>query len=106
LRVEYVVLVLLMGLATYLTRVSFLSFSKNVTMPAVVYRSLKYIPVSILATLIFPNILAPQGKLNIATTNPYIWAGFITVMTFLLSKNQVMSIIVGIASLVLLRTLL
>jgi branched-subunit amino acid transport protein len=95
-----------MGLATYFTRVSFLVFFKKVKMPDIIYRSLKYIPVSILATLIFPGIFIPNDKLDIAITNPYIIAGVVTVGTVLISKNSILSIVLGIVSLVALRTFL
>ena len=102
-RADYVILILLMGLVTYLTRVGFLVFSKKVKLPNVIYRSLKYIPVSILATLIFPGIFIPNGKFDIALTNPYIGASVITVGTVLISKNSIISIVLGIVSLVVLR---
>ena len=105
-RTHYVILFLLMALATYLTRVSFLVFSKKIKMPDVLYRSLKYIPSAILATLIFPGILVPAGKLDIAVANPYIWAAAVTVGTVLISKNSIISILLGIASLVVLRAVI
>jgi branched-subunit amino acid transport protein len=104
-RANYVILILLMGLATYLTRVGFLAFSKKVKLPNVVYRSLKYIPVAILATLIFPGVFIPNGKLDIALANPYLGASVVTAGTVLISKNSIISIVLGIISLVVLRIL-
>jgi branched-subunit amino acid transport protein len=92
-----------MGLATYLTRVIFLVGSKNLEIPKVIHRSLKYIPVSILATLIFPGIFMPNGKLGFAITNPYIGAAIVTIIVVLTSKNSIISIIMGIGSLLLFR---
>jgi len=103
-RTEYVILFLLMGLATYFTRASFLVFSKRINMPDHISRSLKYIPPAILATLIFPGIFIPNGELNLAVTNPYIWAAGVTIGTVLVSKNSVAGIVLGIASLVVFRT--
>lgn len=105
-RTEYVILFFLMGLVTYLTRASFLVFSKKIRMPEVISRSLKYIPPAILATLIFPGILIPNGKLQLAFTNVYIWAAAITVGTILITRNSIASIVLGIASLVFFRTLI
>ena len=84
---KYVILILLMGLVTYLTRVSFFLLSRKVKLPDLVFRSLKYIPVAILATLIFLGYLFPI-KLDIAITNPYIWAALITAGTLIISKNS------------------
>lgn len=102
-RNEYIFLILAMGLVTYFTRATFLVLSKNIAMPKILAQSLKYIPVSILATLIFPAIFIPQGKLFLAISNVYIWAGIITAVAVLITKNQVISIGMGIASLVIIR---
>lgn len=104
-RAEYVILFLLMGLVTYLTRAPFLVFSKTIKMPQLVARSLKYIPAAILATLIFPGIFVPTGALDIGLTNPYIWAAVVTAGTVLLSKNSLAGIVSGMISLVVLRQL-
>lgn len=102
-RTNYVILFLFMGLATYLTRVGFFVFSKKIVISNLIYRSLKYIPISILASLIFPGILIPNGKLNIAITNPFIYAGIVTTGAVLMSKNSILSILLGIVSLIVLR---
>ena len=105
-RTDYVILIFLMGLATYVTRACFLIFSKRIKLPNLLNRSLKYIPVSILATLIFPGIFIPNGKLDISVMNPYFVAGVITIGTILLSKNSILSILAGITSLVILRSVM
>ena len=103
---KYVILILLMGLVTYLTRVSFFLLSRKVKLPDLVFRSLKYILVAILATIIFPGIFVPNKELDIAITNPYIWAALITAGTLIISKNSLAGIVLGIASLVVLRTVI
>ena len=102
-RIEYIILFIFMGIVTYMTRSSFLIFFNNKDIPKMLSRSLKYIPVSILATLIFPGIFTSHGKLDLAITNPYLGASCITVASVLLSKNSAFSIILGIVSLVLFR---
>ncbi|GAV22851.1 AzlD domain-containing protein [Carboxydothermus pertinax] len=105
-KTEYILLILLMAMVTYLTRVSFLVLFTNKNLPTVIQRALRYIPVAILATLIFPGIFAPQGKLDVSLTNPYIGASLITVASLLIGKNAILSIVLGITSLVVLRHLL
>lgn len=102
-RREYVILVLLMGLVTYLTRAPFLVFSKKIKLPKVIARSLKYFPAAILATLIFPGIFVPGGSLDIGLTNPYLWAGAVTAGIVLFSKNSIAGIVSGLVCLVVLR---
>ena len=100
---DYIILVLLMGLVTYLTRAPFLVFSKKIKMPKVIARTLKYFPAAILATLIFPGIFVPSGTLNIGLTNPYLWAGAVTGVIVLLSKNSIAGIVSGLVCMVVLR---
>ena len=102
-RAYYIVLFILMGLATYSTRACFLVFSQKVGMPEILSRSLKYIPVSILTALIVPGILMPNGSFDIAWTNPYIFAGLITAACALIFKHSIISILLGIVSLVVFR---
>lgn len=102
-RAEYIILFIAMGLVTYLTRAPFLVFSKRIEMPPLIVRSLKYIPVAILATLIFPGIFVPTGTLDIGPANPYLWAGVVTAATVSLSKNSIAGIVSGMISLVVLR---
>ncbi len=102
-RLEYCWLFLGMGLVTYLTRMAFLVFAKRLPLPRWLERSLKYLPVALLATLIFPGIFAPHGRLEPVLANPYLGAGLVSALTVLTLKNSVLGIILGILALVLLR---
>lgn len=103
---DYVILVLMMGLVTYLTRAPFLVFSKKIKMPDLAARSLKYFPVAILSALIFPVILVPEGRLDLTMANPYILSGVITGGIVLVSKNSIAGILSGLVSLAVLRQFL
>ncbi len=94
------------GIVTHLTRVGLLVYAQKVTLPNLVYRSLKYIPVAILTALIVPGILIPHGKLDLSPLNPYLGAGIITAGIVLATKNSILSILLGIVSLIFLKTLL
>lgn len=96
----------MMACVTYLTRMVFLVSSKKLKMPQIVNSSLKYIPVAILSTLVFPGIFSPNGKLYVSYGNPYIIAAIITVIAVLLSKKSIVGIILGSASLIALRHIL
>lgn len=102
-RLEYMILIILMGIVTYITRFVFLIYLKNKNLSPFLSRSLNYIPISIFATLIFPDLFISQGKLNL--TNPYIGAGCITALSVLICKNTLLSIVLGIIFLLLLRSI-
>lgn len=105
-RLYYVALILGMAAVTYATRVGFIGVARQFEMHPLLRRSLEYVPVSILAALVFPAIIAPSGKFESPVSNIYIWASIITTAVLLLTRRQWVAIVVGVLSLVLLRNLL
>lgn len=102
-RLNIFLIILGMAVATYLTRVTFLVFGKGVKFPPLFLRSLRYIPIAMLAAIIFPAVLAPQGQLAFSLTNPYLLAALATVLVVQLTKNSVVGIVVGMGLILLLR---
>lgn len=101
----YVVLIVLMAAVTYSTRVGLIGVAKQFEIHPLLRRSLEYVPVSILAALVFPAMLAPSGKMELPLTNIYVWAALITAGVLLATRRQWLAIVLGVASLVLLRRL-
>ncbi len=100
----YQTLVILgMGLVTYATRVGFIGVARQFELHPLLRRSLEYVPVSILAALIFPAVLVPSAQLESPVTNIYVWAALITSGLLVLTKRPWLAIILGVASLVVLR---
>jgi len=100
----YETLVILgMGVVTYATRVGFIGVARQFELHPMLRRALEYVPVSILATLIFPTVIAPTGHLESPFTNIYIWAALITSGVLATTKKPVLAIVVGVAGLVMLR---
>ena len=104
-RPYYVILILGMAAVTYATRVGFIGVARQFELHPLLRRSLEYVPASILAALVFPAVLAPSGKMVQPLTNTYVWAALITVAVLLTTKRQWLAIVVGVASLVVLRRL-
>jgi len=103
LRPYYVVLILLMAAVTYASRVGLIGVAKQVQIHPLLRRSLEYVPVSILAALVFPAVFAPSGHMQSPVTNIYVWAAVITAGVLLGTRRQWLAIVLGVASLVLLR---
>jgi branched-subunit amino acid transport protein len=103
LRPYYVSLILLMAGATYATRVGLIGVAKQFEIHPLLRRSLEYVPVSILAALVFPAVLAPSGKMQPPLANVYVWAAVVTMAVLLATKRQWLAIVLGVASLVLFR---
>lgn len=102
-RPYFVLLILSMAVVTYATRVGFIGVARQFEMHPLLRRALEYVPVSILAALVFPAVFAPSGKMQQPLTNTYVWGAAITVGVLLATKRQWVAIVLGVASLVLLR---
>lgn len=105
-RLWVVLMVLGMAAVTYASRVGFIGVARQFELHPLLRRALEYVPVSILAALVFPSIFAPQGYLESPVSNTYLWAAAITVATLYLTRRQWLAIVVGVASLVVLRFVL
>jgi len=104
-RPYYVAIILLMGVVTYATRVGFIGVARQFELHPLLRRSLEYVPVSVLAALIFPTVLAPAGHLVSPLGNIYVWAALITSGTLVVTRKPWLAIVLGVAGLVLLRQL-
>lgn len=105
-RSYYVLLILLMAAVTYASRVGLIGVAKQFDLHPLLRRALEYVPVSILAALVFPTVLAPSGRVESPLSNVYVWASLITVAVLVVTKRQWLAIVLGVVSLVVLRNLL
>lgn len=99
-------LILGMAAVTYATRVGFIGVAKQIELHPLLRRALEYVPVSILAALVFPAVFAPAGKLEPPLGNSYLWAAVITAALLFTTKRQWVAIVLGVSSLVVLRLVL
>lgn len=91
-----------MMIVTYLPRVLPLVVLSRVKLPPLVLSWLQYIPVSILAALLAPEILMQEGKLAFSWNNPALVAAFPAFLVALLSKNLFYTVLAGMLTMVLL----
>lgn len=92
-----------MTAVTYATRVGFIGVARQFDLHPLLRRPLEYVPVSILAALIFPAVIAPSGRLESPVSNIYLWAAVVTSAVLMFTKRPWLAIVVGVASLVALR---
>lgn len=102
-RPYYVALIFGMAAVTYASRVGLIGVAKQFELHPLLRRALDYVPISILAALVFPAVFAPSGKLESPLANIYVWAALITVAGFVVSKKQWLAILLGVGSLLALR---
>lgn len=102
-RPHFALLILLMAAVTYASRVGLIGVAKQFELHPLLRRALEYVPVSILAALVFPAVFAPTGEFESPVTNVYVWAAALTVALLLATKKQWLAIVLGVTSLVVLR---
>ena len=93
------------GLLTFATRLSFILLFGRYSIPPGLERALRYVPPAALTAIIFPEMLAPAGVLDISFGNLRLLAGLVAILIAWRSKNIFLTILVGMAALLLLQAL-
>jgi branched-subunit amino acid transport protein len=94
----------LLALSTASTRSSFLLIGHRVTLPKRVQEMLRYAPACALAAIVGPDLLLGQGgQLQLAPSNLKLVAAVIALGFYLLRRNMLQTIGVGMLVFTLLR---
>lgn len=99
------VVIVLGGVLTYLTRLSFIVLFGQRQFPAWLSRGLRYVPPAVLSAIIFPELLMPGGTLNIGWGNLRLFAGLAAALVAWRTRNVLLTIAVGMGVLYLLQAL-
>ena len=92
-----------MGIITYAIRLVLLLLLERVQLPAVVQRSLAYVPTAVLSAIVFPILLQPNGTLDLSFGNARLLAGLVAAVVAWRSKNVLWTIGIGMIVLWLLQ---
>lgn len=99
--------VVAIGLGTYLTRLSFIGAFGERAMPVWLERPLRYVAPSVLAAIVLPAVVMPDGVVELLpAANPRFLAAVIAGAVAVKWRNVSLVIAVGMASLWLLDWLL
>lgn len=94
------------GLATFLTRLSFIYLIGRRTMPDWFMRALRFVPAAVLSAIIVPETLTWQGTTSLDWHNPQLWAAIVAVLVGLRVKNVFLIIAAGMVAFVAFQWLL
>lgn len=94
---------LLGGLITFGMRFSFIYLFGRFHIPETLRRSLHYVPPAVLSAIIFPEILLRDGKLALTLDNDRLLAGLVAVLVAQWTKNTLLTILAGMAALLVLQ---
>lgn len=94
---------LLGGLLTFAMRFSFIYLLGGAVLPPAGRRMLRFVPAAVLAAIVAPELLLKAGRLDISLGNSYLLAGTAAVITALLTRNTLVTILIGMGFLLALQ---
>ncbi len=104
-RLEILLIVLGMSVATFLTRFGSVALLSKTGLPSWFERWLKHVPTAILTALIIPSLLLPQGHVDISLNNPYLLAGVLAAVVAYTCRNAMLTMGLGLMAMLSLRWL-
>ena len=90
---------IIIGVITFLTRLSFIALKDKLQMPAIVSRALKYVPTAVLTAIIVPELLLNSGSPDLSLGNARLIAGILAGLVAWRTKNVFLTILAGMLAL-------
>jgi branched chain amino acid efflux pump len=97
---------ILAGLLTFATRLSFILLLERVRVSEWFRRGLRFVPVAVLSAIILPELTSPNGSLFLSWRNPQLLAGAVAILVAWRTRNVLLTIAVGMAALLVFQVLL
>ncbi|WP_420475978.1 AzlD domain-containing protein [Noviherbaspirillum sp. ST9] len=98
--------IVLLTVATIVTRCSFFLLGHAVKLPPKVQHALRYAPAAALAAIVAPDLVMANGALQLTWANPKLLAGIGAAAFFLTTRHLLGTIVAGMALYSLLRVML
>jgi branched-subunit amino acid transport protein len=99
-------LILVAGLLTFGTRLSFIILLNRLTVPGWFLRSLRFVPMAVLSAIILPQLTTHNSVTDISFRNPQLIAGVFAILVAWRTRNVLLTILVGMAALLIIQALL
>ena len=103
---EFQVVMLSVGILTFLTRLSFIYMHEKWQPPEVVTRALRFVPVAALTAIFVPELALQNGELALSMGNTRLMAGMIAIAAAWRTKSALWTIGAGMVSFWLLTWLM
>lgn len=97
--------VLLGGLVTFGMRFSFVWLLGRLEVPETMRRALRYVPPAVLSAIVFPELFLRDNHLDLSLGNSRLLAGLVAIAVAAWTKNSLLTILLGMAALVLFQVL-
>lgn len=97
--------IIVIGVFTYATRLSFIALVGTQTFPPLLQRALRFVPVTVLPAIIAQELVFYDAAGGLSLHNPRLLAGLIAAAVAWRTRNVLLTIAVGMGALVLLTML-
>lgn len=97
---------IIVGVLTYLTRLSFIWLLRDVNLSPKIKRALEMVPVAVFSVIIAQALFVQNGQLTLTLLNPRLIAGAVAVLVAWRTKNTLWTIGIGMVCLWLLLAIL
>jgi branched-subunit amino acid transport protein len=84
-----------MSVATMATRIPVLLWLSRRKLPEGLFQALRYVPPAVLAAIILPAVLLPDGRLALGWDNAPLVAGIIAILVAWRTRNLLLTIVLG-----------
>ena len=96
-------IIIAIGLITFSLRFSFIFLFGKIEIPLLIQRALRFVPVTVLPALIFPQFFYQNNTLNISWGNEQLLAGILAAFVAWRTQNVPFTIFVGMVGLWILQ---
>lgn len=84
-----------MALVTYIPRLLPVYFLSSRSLPPLAVAWLRYVPVAVLAAMLFPSLLVQEGQVVLGPSNLYLWVAIPTLLVAVKTHSLFGSVVVG-----------
>jgi branched-subunit amino acid transport protein len=84
-----------MALVTYIPRLVPVYFLSSRSLPPLAVAWLRYVPVAVLAAMLFPSLLVQEGQVVLGPGNIFLWAALPTLLVAVKTRSLFGSVVVG-----------
>ena len=99
------VTIIIVGVLTLGIRLSFMVFMGKTRISPMVQQALRFVPVAVLSALISPALFLSRGSLDLPFANIRLIAGILAILVAWRTKNALLTIVIGMACLLILQAL-
>ena len=93
------------GLLTFAIRLSFIYLFGRIQIPEILQRALRFVPPAVLSAIIAQALFIHAGKLDISPGNERLLAGLFAIGVGLWRRSILLTLLAGMAALLILRLL-